>query len=501
MSDFVLAIDQGTTGTTTILVDESGAIVRRAYREIPQYFPQPGWVEHDPEEIWRSVVETVDEVAAKAPGPIRALGLTNQRETTILWDRESGRPLHKAIVWQCRRTADLCRELSPHAELFRSRTGLPLDAYFSGTKIRWLLDRIPEARDAGKSGGASAARAKIAFGTVEAWLLWKLTGGKVHATDCTNASRTLLYDIHRRQWDPELADILHVPIGILPEVRDSSAHFGDVSELASLRGVPILGVVGDQQGALFGQGCFERGSLKNTYGTGGFLVLNTGDEAVDSKRGLVTTLAVNGDGRPCFALEGSIFIAGAAIQWLRDGLGLLKSSSESEPMARAVPDNGGVYFVPALVGLGAPHWRMDARGTIVGLTRGAKREHIVRAALEAMAYQTHDVMDVMRAEARVLPKRLAVDGGAAANDFLLQFQADILDIPVIRPRVIESTSWGAAAIAGIRAGVWKSSAEFAKLSAIDRAFEPAMSDRERDQHLRGWQRALAQTLAGTAALE
>jgi len=501
MSDFVLAIDQGTTGTTTILVDESGAIVRRAYREIPQYFPQPGWVEHDPEEIWRSVVETVDEVAAKAPGPIRALGLTNQRETTILWDRESGRPLHKAIVWQCRRTADLCRELSPHAELFRSRTGLPLDAYFSGTKIRWLLDRIPEARDAGKSGGASAARAKIAFGTVEAWLLWKLTGGKVHATDCTNASRTLLYDIHRRQWDPELADILHVPIGILPEVRDSSAHFGDVSELASLRGVPILGVVGDQQGALFGQGCFERGSLKNTYGTGGFLVLNTGDEAVDSKRGLVTTLAVNGDGRPCFALEGSIFIAGAAIQWLRDGLGLLKSSSESEPMARAVPDNGGVYFVPALVGLGAPHWRMDARGTIVGLTRGAKREHIVRAALEAMAYQTHDVMDVMRAEARVLPKRLAVDGGAAANDFLLQFQADILDIPVIRPRVIESTSWGAAAIAGIRAGVWKSSAEFAKLSAIDRAFEPAMSDRERDQYLRGWQRALAQTLAGTATLE
>ena len=501
MSDFVLAIDQGTTGTTTILVDESGAIVRRAYREIPQYFPQPGWVEHDPEEIWRSVVETVDEVAAKAPGPIRALGLTNQRETTILWDRESGRPLHKAIVWQCRRTADLCRELSPHAELFRSRTGLPLDAYFSGTKIRWLLDRIPEARDAGKSGGASAARAKIAFGTVDAWLLWKLTGGKVHATDCTNASRTLLYDIHRRQWDPELADILHVPIGILPEVRDSSAHFGDVSELASLRGVPILGVVGDQQGALFGQGCFERGSLKNTYGTGGFLVLNTGDEAVDSKRGLVTTLAVNGDGRPCFALEGSIFIAGAAIQWLRDGLSLLKSSSESEPMARAVPDNGGVYFVPALVGLGAPHWRMDARGTIVGLTRGAKREHIVRAALEAMAYQTHDVMDVMRAEARVLPKRLAVDGGAAANDFLLQFQADILDIPVIRPRVIESTSWGAAAIAGIRAGVWKSSAEFAKLSAIDRAFEPAMSDRERDQYLRGWQRALAQTLAGTATLE
>jgi len=501
MSDFVLAIDQGTTGTTTILVDESGAIVRRAYREIPQYFPQPGWVEHDPEEIWRSVVETVDEVAAKAPGPIRALGLTNQRETTILWDRESGRPLHKAIVWQCRRTADLCRELSPHAELFRSRTGLPLDAYFSGTKIRWLLDRIPEARDAGKSGGASAARAKIAFGTVEAWLLWKLTGGKVHATDCTNASRTLLYDIHRRQWDPELADILHVPIGILPEVRDSSAHFGDVSELASLRGVPILGVVGDQQGALFGQGCFERGSLKNTYGTGGFLVLNTGDEAVDSKRGLVTTLAVNGDGRPCFALEGSIFIAGAAIQWLRDGLSLLKSSSESEPMARAVPDNGGVYFVPALVGLGAPHWRMDARGTIVGLTRGAKREHIVRAALEAMAYQTHDVMDVMRAEARVLPKRLAVDGGAAANDFLLQFQADILDIPVIRPRVIESTSWGAAAIAGIRAGVWETSAEFAKLSAIDRAFEPAMSDRERDQYLRGWQRALAQTLAGTATLE
>jgi len=498
MSDFVLAIDQGTTGTTTILVDESGAIVRRAYREIPQYFPQPGWVEHDPEEIWRSVVETVDEVATKAPGPVRAVGLTNQRETTILWDRDSGRPLHKAIVWQCRRTADLCRELSPHAELFRARTGLPLDAYFSGTKIRWLLERIPQARDIAKGGGAGdAARARIAFGTVDSWLLWKLTGGKVHATDCTNASRTLLYDIHRSQWDSQLAGILQVPLEILPEVRDSSAHFGDVSTIASLPGVPILGVVGDQQGALFGQGCFERGSLKNTYGTGGFLVLNTGDQAVDSKRGLVTTLAVNGDGRPCFALEGSIFIAGAAIQWLRDGLGLLQSSSESEPMARAVPDNGGVYFVPALVGLGAPHWRMDARGTIVGLTRGAKREHIVRAALEAMAYQTHDVMQVMRAEARVEPQRLAVDGGAAANDFLLQFQADILGIPVIRPRVIESTSWGAAAIAGIRAGVWKSSADFAKLSAIDRTFEPAMSDRERNGHLRGWQRALTQTLAGT----
>jgi glycerol kinase len=498
MSDFVLAIDQGTTGTTTILVDESGAIVRRAYREIPQYFPQPGWVEHDPEEIWSSVVETVDEVATKAPGPVRAVGLTNQRETTILWDRDSGRPLHKAIVWQCRRTADLCRELSPHAELFRARTGLPLDAYFSGTKIRWLLERIPQARDIAKGGGAGdAARANIAFGTVDSWLLWKLTGGKVHATDCTNASRTLLYDIHRSQWDSELAGILQVPLEILPEVRDSSAHFGDVSTIAGLHGVPILGVVGDQQGALFGQGCFERGSLKNTYGTGGFLVLNTGDQAVDSKRGLVTTLAVNGDGRPCFALEGSIFIAGAAIQWLRDGLGLLQSSSESEPMARAVPDNGGVYFVPALVGLGAPHWRMDARGTIVGLTRGAKREHIVRAALEAMAYQTHDVMQVMRAEARVEPQRLAVDGGAAANDFLLQFQADILGIPVIRPRVIESTSWGAAAIAGIRAGVWKSSADFAKLSAIDRTFQPAMSDRERNDHLRGWQRALAQTLAGT----
>jgi glycerol kinase len=501
MSEFVLAIDQGTTGTTTILVDESGAIVRRAYREIPQYFPQPGWVEHDPEEIWRSVVETVEEVAAKPPGRIRALGLTNQRETTILWDRDTGRPLHKAIVWQCRRTADLCRELSSHTELFRARTGLPLDAYFSGTKIRWLLERIPEARGAAAKSAAAkggAGGSKIAFGTVDSWLLWKLTGGNVHATDCTNASRTLLYDIHHRQWDPELAGILHVPIDILPEVRNSSAHYGEVSDIPALRGVPILGVVGDQQGALFGQGCFDRGSLKNTYGTGGFLVLNTGDEAVDSKRGLVTTLAVKGDGKPCFALEGSIFIAGAAIQWLRDGLGLLAHSRESEPMARAVADNGGVYFVPALVGLGAPHWRMDARGTIVGLTRGAKREHIVRAALEAMAYQTRDVMDVMRAEAHVDPKRLAVDGGAAANDFLLQFQADILGVPVFRPRVIETTSWGAAAIAGIGAGVWKSSGEFAKLSHVDRVFEPTMSERDRGHHLRGWQRAVAQTLAVTA---
>jgi glycerol kinase len=489
MNGFILAIDQGTTGTTTILVDERGRVQRRAYREITQFFPQPGWVEHDPEELWGSVKDTISEITADLPGPIRGVGVTNQRETTILWDRGSGCPLHRAIVWQCRRTADLCRELSPHAELFRERTGLPLDAYFSGTKIRWLLDRVPGAR------GADAA-----FGTVDSWILWKLTGGRVHATDFTNASRTLLYDIHRRQWDSELASILGVPMQLLPEVHASLHHYGHVTGIPALEGVPILALVGDQQGALFGQGCFERGTLKNTYGTGGFLVLNTGARAVHSKQGLVTTLAVDGGGKPCFALEGSVFIAGAAIQWLRDGLGFLSNSGESEAMARSVPDSGGVYFVPAFVGLGAPHWRMDARGAIVGITRGTRREHIVRSALEAMAYQTRDVFELMREEANVKPSALAVDGGAAANDFLLQFQADVLGIPVVRPRTIESTSLGAAAIAGVAAGIWPSSADFAATREIGRIFEPTMSADTRERLLHGWETALQQVLAATTTL-
>ncbi len=359
MTACVIGLDQGTTGTTAILVDARGRVLRRAAREIPQHFPQPGWVEHDPDDLWRTAVETIEEVARDAPEPIAALGLTNQRETTILWDRTTGRPLHRAIVWQCRRTADRCRELAPHAALFRERTGLPLDAYFSGTKIRWILDRVELPR-----------MDNVAFGTVDAWLSWNLTGGQTHATDFTNASRTLLFDLRRRAWDPQLAEILGVPLEILPEVRASNANYGTVDAIPALRGVAIHAVIGDQQSALFGQGCFAKGSLKNTFGTGGFLVMNTGDEAVRSERGLVTTLAVAEDGGPCFALEGSVFIAGAAIQWLRDGLGIIESSSEVEALARSVPDTGGVVLVPAFVGLGAPHWAMDARGAIVGLTRG-----------------------------------------------------------------------------------------------------------------------------------
>jgi glycerol kinase len=458
--------------------------MRRAAREIPQHFPALGWVEHDPDDLWRTVVETIEELASAAPAPIAALGLTNQRETTILWDRATGRPVHRAIVWQCRRTADHCRTLAPHADLFRERTGLPLDAYFSGTKIRWILDRA-----------ALPPPDRIAFGTVDSWLLWNLTGGAVHATDFTNASRTLLFDIHRRVWDRELAERLDVPLTILPEVRASNARFGEVASIPKLRGVPIHAVIGDQQAALFGQGCFRKGSLKNTYGTGGFLMMNTGAEAVRSRQGLVTTLGVGEDGDACFALEGSVFIAGAALQWLRDGLGVLTSASESEALARSVPDSGGVVFVPAFVGLGAPHWEMDARGAILGLTRGSTRAHVVRAALESLAFQTRDVFEVMRREASVDPPRLRVDGGAAANDFLLQFQADVLDVPVERPRVLESTALGAAALAGVACGVWPDAGAFASTQEMDRSFTPSMDPAHRRASLEAWEHALRQVLA------
>jgi len=477
----VLAIDQGTTGTTTVLVGRDGVPVARAYRELPQHFPRPGWVEHDANDIWRTVVETVEEVLAAQPGPVAAVGITNQRETAVLWDRRSGEPVHRAIVWQCRRTKELCESLSGHAELFRERTGLPLDAYFSGTKIRWLLDHL------------DADPSRLAFGTVDSWLIWKLTGGDVHATDPTNASRTLLYDIRRLAWDDELGAVLGVPLSLMPEVRASVGDFGRVSTIPALSGVPIAGVAGDQQAALFGQGCFEAGSMKNTYGTGCFALLNTGSERRPSKRGLLTTVAVAGDGSACWALEGSVFIAGAAIQWLRDGLGLLENAARSEAAARAVDDNAGVYLVPAFVGLGAPHWDMDARGTITGLTRGARREHVIRAALEAMAYQTHDVLAVMEQEGGVTVDRLAVDGGAAANDFLLQFQADVLDRTVLRPAVLESTALGAAYLAGLGCGVWADAAELSRLHRIEREFTPDMDPAERTRLLEGWQRAVRQT--------
>lgn len=482
MTDLVLAIDQGTTGTTTVLVNQSGRIVRRAYREIPQHYPKPGWVEHDPEDLWTSVAQTIDEVAGDPPGRIVSLGITNQRETTILWDRATGKPVHPAIVWQCRRTAAACRALSSHEKFIRERTGLPLDAYFSATKIRWILDAL------GHSGEG------LAFGTVDSWILWKLTEGKVHATDFTNASRTHLFNLQTRTFDLELADIFRVPLSLLPSVQPSAAEFGVAQLPASIRGVPIRALVGDQQAALFGQGCSSPGTMKNTYGTGGFLMVNTGPTPVHSSRGLITTLAVDRRGAPSYALEGSVFIAGAAIQWLRDGLGIIKKSAESETLARSVDSNGGVYFVPAFVGLGAPHWAMEARGAIVGLTRGATKAHIARAALESLVYQTRDVYEAMCAEAELAPESIAVDGGAAANDFLLQFQADLLGVPAVRPSAIESTSLGAAALAGIAANLWEDGEAFARTQATDRRFEPAMPEAERERLFGGWQRAVRMVL-------
>jgi len=478
----VLAIDQGTTGTTTIVYGNDGQPLAKAYREFPQYFPQPGWVEHDPIEIWRTVEETVTEVLARAGTKINAVGITNQRETTLLWDGRTGAPLCNAIVWQCRRTAPICSRLREYEPLFRRRTGLPLDPYFSGPKIRWVLDNVP---------GATRT-ADLRFGTIDTWLIWKLTGGRVHATDPTNASRTLLFDIHKRQWDPELCRVLGVPLEVLPEVRASTRDFGRIESIPELSGTPILGVAGDQQAALFGQTCFDPGEVKNTYGTGCFLLCGTGAHAVTSKHGLLTTLAVDGDGRTCFALEGSVFVAGAAVQWLRDALGLIESASATEAAARSVPDSGGVYLVPAFVGLGAPYWEPEVRGVIVGLTRGTSRNHLIRAALEAIAYQTVDVVSAMEEDLGQSISILAVDGGATANDFLMQFQADVLDRSVQRPEVIESTSRGAAFLAGLKAGIWRDAAALRALNQVESTFTPAMSPELRSDLLAGWHKAVRQ---------
>jgi len=477
----VLAIDQGTTGTTTALYRPDGTIAAKAYREFPQYYPQPGWVEHDPLEIWQTVVETIREVCKAAPGPIVAVGITNQRETTVLWDRETGAPAHRAIVWQCRRTADLCHALAPHAPFVLARTGLPLDAYFSGTKLQWLLHHLqpPDV-------------SRLAFGTIDSWLLWKLTGGATHATDPTNASRTLLYNIHEQRWDPELCRLLEVPSSLLPTVKRSIDDYGTVQTIPELAGVPITGVAGDQQAALFGQTCFQPGEAKSTYGTGAFLLMNTGTKAAASSRGLLTTLTAEPDGSAGYALEGSVFIAGAAIQWLRDELKLIAHASESEAAARAIPDNGGVYLVPAFVGLGAPHWDMDARGVLVGLTRGSNRQHLIRATLESIAFQVANVLDAMNADSGLPITELAVDGGAVANDFLMQFQADILGVPVHRPANIATTSLGAAYLAGLGAGIWQRPDDLRALKRVDRVFTPSMPTAERSRLLDGWHHAVRQ---------
>jgi glycerol kinase len=486
---YILALDQGTTGSTALVVDAEGTVCARGYAELPQHFPQPGWVEHDPEQIWRTTGHAAGQALAAAGiggGDVAAVGITNQRETAIVWERASGRPIHNAIVWQCRRTADLCEALKAGGAepLVRERTGLVLDAYFSGTKIRWLLDHVPGAR-------ARATRGELAFGTVDAWLIWKLTGGRVHATDVTNASRTLCLDLKRVDWDPEMLALLEVPREVLPSIVDSSgvcAETGDVGWLPA--GVPIAGIAGDQQAALFGQACYGVGSAKNTYGTGCFALLNTGEAPVASGHGLLTTIAWRIGGRTSYALEGSVFIAGAAVQWLRDGLGLVRQAAETQALAESVPDTGGVYFVPAFVGLGAPYWDPYARGTIVGLTRGTTRAHLVRAALEAIAWQSRDVLEAMAADAKVRLPALKVDGGAAANDFLCQFQADVLDAAVVRPTVIETTALGAAYLAGLGSGVWRSLDALAARHPIDRTFTPAMAAERRARGWEGWRRAV-----------
>jgi glycerol kinase len=484
----VVAVDQGTTGTTVLVFDRSGRIIGRAYSEFTQHYPKPGWVEHDAEEIWRVTLRVLRQACRRAlvrPRDIAALGITNQRETVVLWDRRTGRPVHRAIVWQDRRTAPECERLKADGaeSLIRDHTGLVIDPYFSGTKLRWLLQHVPRAAE-------RAARGELCFGTIDAWLIWKLTGGAVHATDPTNASRTLLYDIRTKRWDAELCRLLEVPEALLPAVKPSSGEFGLTDKAVLGAPIPIAGVAGDQQAALFGQGCVEPGMVKNTYGTGCFLLMYTGTLA-PSEHGLLTTVACDARGGPAYALEGSVFIAGAAIQWLRDGLGLLKRAAESEALARRAGANLGVYLVPAFVGLGAPYWDPEARGALLGLSRGVTRAHVVRAALESLAYQTRDVADAMTADAGHPLASLRADGGAAANGFLMQFQADVLGVPVDRPRVVETTAMGAAFLAGLATGFWRDQAALAKARRLDRRFQPRMKAAERDALYRGWVAAVA----------
>jgi glycerol kinase len=479
--DAVLAIDEGTTGVTCLVVGSDGTVQSRGYREITQHFPAPGLVEHDAEEIFARTCEAAREALAGATSTVRAVGITNQRETIVLWDRATGRPLHNAIVWQDRRTTKRCAALAPRASWIRRRTGLVTDPYFSATKLEWLL------REVGHKPAAS-----IAAGTIDSWLIWKLTGGRVHATDHTNASRTMLYDIDERAWSRELCKLFHVPMGILPDVRASSGDFGiaDASHLGKT--LPILGVAGDQHAALFGQGCWTAGRAKNTYGTGAFLLLNTGTKRPKGGGGILTTIACGPRGEPRYALEASIFIAGAAVQWLRDGLGIIAKAPETEQLAASLQSNDGVYFVPALVGLGAPWWEPNARGTITGLTRGTGRAHLARAALEAMAYGTADVMEAMVSASGQRFKALRVDGGASANDWLMQFQADVLRVPVQRPANIETTAMGAAGLAGIAAGVWPDADSF--IAAQKVASFPPQPRKDIPALRAGWRKAVDATL-------
>ena len=483
----VLALDQGTTGSTALVVASDGRILGRGYSEFTQYFPRPGWVEHDAEEIWRVTVRVARAALGAAGNRVRveAVGIANQRETVVLWDRVSLAPACRAIVWQDRRTASICAELrrGGHEADMRDRTGLVLDPYFSGTKLTWLFREYPELRSAAEAGD-------LAAGTIDAWLVARLTGGAVHATDHTNASRTLLYDLRTQAWDAELAGMLEVPIGILPEVRPSAGDFGMARGEHFGAEIPVTGVVGDQQAALFGQGCCRAGLAKVTYGTGAFLLLHTGQEVIASENGLLTTLACDARGAPAYALEGSIFSAGAAVQWLRDGLGILDHANESEERAREVADNAGVYFVPAFVGLGAPHWIPEARGTVVGITRGTTASHLVRAALESMAYGTVDVIRAMEQDAALTTEELRADGGAARNRWLMQFQSDVLGVPVRRAPRVETTALGAAGLAGISTGFWPDGEAFAASGGEPGFFAPAMAQELREELLSGWTRAV-----------
>ncbi|KIY21780.1 glycerol kinase GlpK [Mesobacillus subterraneus] len=494
MENYILSLDQGTTSSRAILFNKAGEIVHVAQKEFTQHFPKPGWVEHNANEIWGSVLAVIASVLSEAnvkPEQVAGIGITNQRETTVVWDKETGVPVYNAIVWQSRQTSGICDELKEkgYNDLFRDKTGLLIDAYFSGTKVKWILDNVEGARQRAIDG-------KLLFGTIDTWLIWKLSGGRAHVTDYSNASRTLMFNIYDLKWDEELLNILEIPASMLPEVKPSSEVYANTVAYHFFgQEVPIAGAAGDQQAALFGQACFEKGMAKNTYGTGCFMLMNTGEKAVKSEHGLLTTLAWGLNGKVEYALEGSIFVAGSAIQWLRDGLRMLKSAKDSEDYATKVESTDGVYVVPAFVGLGTPYWDSDVRGAVFGLTRGTSKEHFVRATLESLAYQTKDVLSAMEADSGIELKTLRVDGGAVMNNFLMNFQSDILNVPVERPVVNETTALGAAYLAGLAVGYWESQDEIASQWAIDRSFEPKMGEEDRSQLYGGWKKAVKAAMA------
>ncbi|KAB2338131.1 glycerol kinase GlpK [Cytobacillus depressus] len=494
MEKYILSLDQGTTSSRAILFNKKGEVVHIAQQEFTQYFPHPGWVEHNPMEIWGSILSVIAAVLTESsvkPEQIAGIGISNQRETTVVWNKETGQPVYNAIVWQSRQTSEICDQLKEQGlnDLFREKTGLLIDAYFSGTKVKWILENVEDAKEQAEQG-------KLMFGTMDTWVLWKLTGGKCHLTDYSNASRTLMFNIYTLKWDKDILQILGVPENMLPEVKSSSEIYGYTDE-ANFFGhvVPIAGIAGDQQAALFGQACFEQGMAKNTYGTGCFMLMNTGEKAVRSKHGLLTTIAWGLNGKVEYALEGSIFVAGSAIQWLRDGLRLLRSASDSEKYALKVASSDGVYVVPAFVGLGTPYWDSDVRGAVFGLTRGSSKEHLIRATIESLAYQTKDVLAAMESDSGIQLKKLRVDGGAVKNNFLMEFQSDLLNVPVERPIINETTALGVAYLAGLATGFWNSQVEIADKWAIDQSFHPHMGEEKRNSLYDGWKKAVHAAMA------